>query len=287
MLDSSGSGAAGVGDGVGYVYESEINTIWSQAGISFNFSYTTWDNSAAQQLSLAERRDLYGDTWVSGASSLAVTAPGLTGAGPQNGSAPPAVPSRSLQLFFVNDHFGTGYNDVEVNGLDPDSNNGTGWVTNPLSSPANQARVAGNALLGIDGVFSTTYRGVMSTEGFERGDLSGVIAHEIGHLIGLRHIGDTATDRAQGNDPTVTIASDVPNLMWEGDAGPMYSGMTYSASELIANFDLTQAQIDAAVFNANVLTAVPEPSAFFYLLASALLSISIRRGKAQQLLFNN
>ena len=224
-----------------YLYNSQVNAIWAQAGININYTVSQWNNTEAQRLTSAERSSLYSNTYSSG-----------------TGDASPGLATDAVQIFFVNDHSGTGYN----------GSAGSGWVGNPLGNPQFSARNAGNAQLFIDGTFSSNGRAVMANEGFSSDSLSGTIAHEIGHLLGLRHVQDVNGGAGAGTtqDPSFNIDSNDANLMWGAGFGPNYSnGMT-----LAQNFDLTQAQIDAAIYNGlrldpdgnglGVLQAVPEPT---------------------------
>lgn len=260
----------------GYVYESQVNEIWNQAGIQVTFSYTTWDNTAAQRLTSSERTAIYGNTFSAG-----------------TGDALPALGTDTVQIFFVMDHPGTGYNGTA----------GTGWVDNPLTNPSTSARNAGNAQLFISGTFGSNGRSVMANEGFESDSLSGTIAHEIGHLLGLRHVEDVNDGDGAGTiqDPDYSpVANSTPHLMWGGTNGPSYNGSLNNdpnLSVLQENFFLNSAQIDAAIYNGTrldpdnnsigVLQVVPEPSTYALamagMLALALVGWRSRSGRKRNI----
>lgn len=112
----------------------------------------------------------------------------------------------------------------------------------------------------------------MANEGLAADSLSGTLAHEIGHLLGLRHVEDVSGDAAGTvQDPNFTVGLSTPNLMWGGGSGPDYS----SGLTLQQNFDLNADQIAAAIYNGlrldpdgngiGVLQAIPEPSSMFLL----------------------
>lgn len=235
-----------------YVYESQMQTIWDQVPAvgTLNFSYTTWNNTAAQQLTSAERTALYGAAWT-------------------GGTQPPTAPANTLQIFFVKDHPGT----CTIAGC-YDGSAGKGWEANPLANPNFSARNAGNAQLGLTG-FSTNGRAVMANNGFASDQLAGTLAHEIGHLLGLRHIND---DAAAGTttDPNVTLEDNVANLMWSGGEGPDFDNNL----SLVENFPLSAAQKTAVVLNGTAqgfITAVPEPSAFLFMGLASLLAVARKK----------
>ena len=224
-----------------YLYNSQVNEIWAQAGININYTVSQWNNTEAQRLTFTERNSLYDNSFTSG-----------------TGDVMPGLATDAVQIFFVNDHSGTGYN----------GSAGSGWVGNPLTNPMFSARNAGNAQIYIDGTFSSNGRSVMANEGFAADSLSGTIAHEIGHLLGLRHVENVNGGAGAGTtqDPTFSVGNTEANLMWGAGSGPAYDDMM----TLTQNFTLNQAQIDAAIYNGlrldpdgnglGVLTAVPEPT---------------------------
>jgi len=246
VCDDTGTNCTNLGPAGGsdlsYLYDSQVNDIWDQAGIDINYTVSQWNNTEAMRLTFAERTAVYNNTF----SSL-------------TGDALPGIATDAVQIFFVNDHSGTGF-----------TGPGTGWVDNPLGNPNFSARNAGNAQLFIDGTFSSNGRSVMANEGFAADSLATTIAHEIGHLMGLRHVQDVNAGAGAGTtqDPDFLVDSNDANLMWGAGFGPAYnSGMTVAEN----NF-LNQAQIDAAIYNglrldpdgnglgALQLNAVPEPS---------------------------
>ena len=244
---------------LGYVYEQQVNDIWGQAGIQVSFFYSTWDNTEAQRLTTSERNAIYGNTFAAG-----------------SGDALPGLGVDRVQIFFVMDHSGTGYNGTA----------GSGWVGNPLANPQFSARNAGNAQLYIDGTFSSNGRSVMANEGFTSNSLSGTITHEIGHLLGLRHMDDLGSAAGTTQDPIFSVGPTEANLMWESGGGPSYNG----GLTLQQNFNLTQEQIDAAIYNGlrldpdgngtGVLQVIPEPSSLMLVFAGAGLLAARRRRSA-------
>lgn len=228
---------------LGYLYQSKVNEIWAQAGIQVNFNVTTWNSSAAQRLTSNELSALYANTF----------------------AGAPGIATDALQIFFVKDHPGTGYNGTA----------GTGWVDNPLANPLGQARNAGNNQLFIDGTFTSIGRGVMTNEGFAREDLARTLAHEIGHGLGLRHVDEMPVDAGSVQDPRFTLSSTTANLMWSAGQGPVYNFALNADPNLTVlqeNARLNSAQIAAAIYNGTRLDpdgngfgvlrliAVPEPS---------------------------
>lgn len=239
-----------------YVYESQVQAIWSQVPSigALNFSHTTWNNTAGQQLTQTERDNLYDDAWVGGAQ-------------------PPAAPANSVQIFFVKDHPGTCINNGGMTEC-YDGTSGTGWEANPLADPASSARNAGNAQLGVTG-FSTNGRSVMANNGFATDQLAGTLAHEIGHLLGLRHVNDDAASNL-ATDPSVSLEDNIANLMWAGGQGPAYVG----GMGLVDNFPLSTDQKTAAFLNGTnqgFVTAVPEPSAFLFIGLVSLLAVAKKK----------
>jgi hypothetical protein len=237
-------------DGGSYVYETQVNEIWSQAGIQVTFSSSTWNNTEAQRLTSTERGDVYGNSFSAG-----------------SGDSLPTLGFDAIQIFFVLDHPGTGY----------DGTTDSGWVGNPLSDPNSQARNAGNAQLYIDGTFASNGRAVMANEGFTADQLSTTIAHEIGHTMGLRHVEDINGGAGAGTtqDPSFTVSNSTPNLMWGAGSGPAYDGNLDDDPELTTlqeNGFILADQTDAAIYNGlrldpdgngtGVLQAIPEPSGF-------------------------
>lgn len=247
------------GTGTGYLYESQVNEIWDQAGIDISFTVTQWNNTDAMRLDSSEMTSLFNNTYPTG-----------------TGSPSPGIATDALQIFFVNDHSGTGF-----------TGPGTGWVDNPLSSPSTMARNAGQAQLYIHGTTSSNGRIIMANEGFAADSLSGTISHEIGHALGLRHIDDINAGAGAGTvqDPNFSISNSTANLMWAAGSGPAYdSGMT-----LQQNFHLRTDQIDAAIFNGLnfdpdgngngvlQLIPVPEPSSAMILMALGSMTLLRRR----------
>src|SRR6056297_6918 len=247
----------------GYAYESQVNAVWAQAGIGVDFTYSTWNNTQAQRLTSAEM------------STNSLNDSTLFGSGLQtlSGDPQPVNLPGSLQYYFVMDHPGTGY-----------TGDGTGWVDNPLGSPMSSARSAGIAQLYIHNTFASNGRAVMANEGFTADSLSGVIAHEIGHSLGLRHVEDINAGEAADTiqDPAFMLATNTANLMWGFGSGPNYDPNLF----LTENFALNQQQIDAAIFNgtnfdiggqfALTAVAVPEPTTLT-MLGLGTATILVRR----------
>lgn len=264
--DSGGNPTALTGsNGNSFIYATEVNDIWNQAGIQVTFTTTTWDNTEAQRLTSTERGDIYSDSYTSA-----------------TGDALPVIPTDALQVFFVMDHPGTGY----------DGTASSGWVGNPLPNPLTSGRNAGNAQLFIDGTFSSNGRAVMANEGLAVAQLSGTLAHELGHSLGLRHVNDVNAGAAAGTvqDPDYSpLPLTDPNLMWAAGSGPAYDGSLDNDPMLTLlqeNFFLLSDQVDAAIHNGlaldpdgngiGVLQAIPEPGSTSLALL-AMLPVLLRR----------
>ncbi|GAB5403068.1 MAG: hypothetical protein Aurels2KO_12990 [Aureliella sp.] len=267
VCDDDGNSCTSLGPSGGadnsYLYTSQVNTIWAQAGIQVTYLPTVkWHNTAAQRLTLAERSSIYNNTFAT-----------------NTGDPIPALAMDAVQIFFVKDHSGTGY----------DGSADSGWVGNPLGNPNNSARNAGNAQLYIDGTYSSNGRSIMANEGFASDSLSGTLAHEIGHLLGLRHVENVNDGDGAGTvqDPDFSLADTSPNLMWGAGEGPAYN----NSLTLGENYELNAEQIAAAIYNGTrldpdgngvgVLQAVPEPSSLAILLCTGLW-VTLRRHRSGQ-----
>jgi hypothetical protein len=249
--------------GGSYLYQPEVKEIWEQAGIQVTYLPTvSWNNTEAQRLTTAERNEIYSGTY----SSV-------------GGDPLPAVPTDALQIFFVWDHSGTGYNG------DPNS----GWKNDAGFNPNTSAANAGNAQLGIQG-FTSNGRSVIANRGFVAEQLGATLAHEIGHTLGLRHVNEINDGDAAGTptDPDFTTPVTENNLMWSAGLGPNYDGAQDNDPNLTVlqeNEFLRPEQISAAISNGlaldpdgngtGVLQPIPEPSVI--LLALAGLPALMRR----------
>lgn len=246
-----------------YLYASQVDDIWDQAGIQVTYLPTVqWHNTEALRLTSAEMSAIYNNSFSEG-----------------TGDPLPGLGVDAVQIFFVQDHSGTGYN----------GSSGSGWIGNPLGNPAFQARNAGNAQLYIDGTYSSNGRSIMANEGFATDQLAGTIAHEIGHLLGLRHVQDVNGGAGAGSeqDPSFSIGGSTPNLMWGAGFGPAYNG----GLNLQQNFDLNDQQIAAAIYNGlrldpdgnglGVLQSIPEPSSMLLLPLIGIGLITRRRRQRQ------
>lgn len=253
--DAGGDGSPLFSPGGGsYLYESEVNEIWAQAGIQVTYlPVLSWNNTEAQRLTSAERNDIYNGTY----SSVL-------------GDPLPSVPVDALQIFFVWDHSGTGY----------DGSENSGWKNDAGFNPNTNAQNAGNAQLGIEG-FISNGRSVMANRGFTVAQLSGTLAHEIGHTLGLRHVNEINEGDGAGTiaDPDFMTDPSENNLMWSAGLGPGYDGTQDNDPELTVlqeNEFLNSAQIAAAISNGlaldpdgngiGVLQAIPEPSSLLLVL---------------------
>lgn len=187
----------------------------------------------------------------------------------------PDVPEDALQIFFVWDHPGTGFNGGENSGWKNDAS------FDDDCSDGCSARNAGNAQLGIEG-FTSNGRSVMANRGFAAEQLGATLAHEIGHTLGLRHVNEINDGDAAGTsaDPDCTTDPSENNLMWSAGLGPGYNNSQDNDPNLTVlqeNEFLRPEQISAAISNGlalnpdgngtGVLQPIPEPSALLLVLA--------------------
>ena len=254
VCDDAGANCTNLGPAGGldesYLYKTQVDLIWDLASIQVTYLPTIiWNNTEGQRLTSAERSAIYGNTFAAG-----------------TGSALPGIAVDAVQIFYVMDHPGTGY----------DGTAGSGWVGMPLPDPTTSARNAGNAQLFISGTFASNGRSVMANEGFASTSLASTLAHEIGHLMGLRHTEDVPGSGAgTTQDPTFTLPLATPNLMWGAGSGGA------------AGTTLIQPQIDAAIFNGlrldpdgngiGVLQAIPEPSSLIVITVIGIGVLTKRR----------
>ncbi|MEM0896495.1 MAG: hypothetical protein AAGJ79_06380 [Verrucomicrobiota bacterium] len=266
VLDDSGGNPTDLigTNGGSYIYSSQVNEIFNPAGIQVTFTQTTWRSTDAQRLTVAEMEAIFDNTFSSSGDPL------------------PSIPIDSVQVFFVMDHPGTGY----------DGTAGSGWVGTPLGNPNFQARNSGINQLFIDGTFVSNGRGVMTNEGFAADQLAGTIAHELAHALGLRHIEDINAGGAAGTiqDPDFNTPVTEPNLVWGAGFGPAYDGgldNDPALTTLQENYLINQQQIDAMLYNGvlldpdgngiGVLQLIPEPTAALLAIIGAATLFRRRR----------
>ena len=205
LRNDDGSGAVPV---TPFLYESEVDTIWAQAGIDVTFlPIKTFDSTAYRDLSNAEANEV-----------TQVPVPTL---GFEIQLIPLHLSGATLQMFFVNSHPGTGGEGV----------------------PLSDFSVAGAAT--VDGRRSYMANSPTPLPGF-----GSVLAHEIGHNLGLVH------------QETGTGAQN--NLMRASGGG------TFLDADQI-----TLAQ--ATGVNLGVLVPVPEPHEYVLLAGIGLLGFAILR----------
>ena len=91
VFDDAGSNGVPLfgSDGGSYLYESQVNEIWNQAGIQVTFSTSSWNNTEAQRLTSTERSAIYNNSFTT-----------------TTGDPLPGIGTDRLQLFFVFDHPG-------------------------------------------------------------------------------------------------------------------------------------------------------------------------------------